>query len=47
MVTLSGGDWGGREVDGQAWAIDGVLAIDGLLYRRVPGDQAVYIGVAD
>jgi hypothetical protein len=45
MVTLSGGQHGGDEVDGTGWANGDVRDISGFLYRR-EGDQAVFVGMA-
>ena len=50
MVTLSGGDLGGSQVDGTGWAVDAKKTItqDGktYVYRRVVGDQAVFLSVS-
>ena len=46
MVTLSGADLGGNEVNGADWAIGEERAIEGLIYRRISDDQAVYVGPA-
>jgi hypothetical protein len=46
MVTLSGADLGGNEVSGADWAIGGERTFDGLVYRRISDDQAVYVGPA-
>jgi hypothetical protein len=45
MVSLSGGEHGGQEVDGTGWADGEVRDFSGWLYRR-QGDQAVFIGMA-
>lgn len=46
MVTLSGGALGGDQVPGNGWAIGEEHVYDGLIYRRVSDDQAVYVGEA-
>lgn len=46
IVTLSGADLGGSEVDGTGWAIGEERAFSGLLYRRISADQAIYVGAA-
>ena len=46
MVTRSGGALGGEVMPGNGWAIDEEHAYEGLIYRRVSDDQAVYVGPA-
>ena len=46
MLTLSGGDEGGSEVDGAGWPIGDEKVINGAVYRRVSEDQAVFAGLA-
>ncbi len=45
MVNLSAGDLGGAVVDGAGWNIGTEKVIDGLRYRRISEDQAVFCGI--
>ena len=45
MVNLSGGDLGGTVVDGAEWVIGTEKVFDGLRYRRISADQAVFSGI--
>lgn len=45
MVSLSAGELGGTVVDGAGWAIGTERAFDGLIYRRISEDQAVFCGL--
>jgi hypothetical protein len=44
MVNLSAGELGGTVVDGTGWDIGEEMVIEGLIYRRISEDQAVYCG---
>lgn len=46
MVTLSGGDLGGQEVDGTGWLIDAEQSFGAYRYKRVSETQAVYVGMS-
>lgn len=46
MVTLSGGNLGGQEVDGSGWEVGEERQFSGLVYRRVSDTQAIYVGEA-
>jgi hypothetical protein len=46
IVTLSGADLGGTEVDGSGWEIGTEREFSGLLYRRISAGQAIYVGAA-
>lgn len=46
MVSLSGGDLGGTQIDGVDWDVGQLKEISGLLYRRIDEIQAVYVGPA-
>ena len=45
MVNLSAGELGGTIVDGDGWAIETERTFDGLIYRRINEDQAVFCGI--
>jgi hypothetical protein len=45
MVNLSGGELGGTVVDGAGWALETERTFDGLIYRRISEDQAVFCGI--
>ncbi len=45
MINLSGGELGGTVVDGAGWDIGTEKVIDGLRYRRISEDQAVFCGI--
>lgn len=46
MITLSGGDLGGTQYDATGWEINSEKTIEGLIYRRISVDQAVFVGTA-
>lgn len=46
MLTLSGGEDGGLEVDATGWAIGELRTINGAIYRRATDEQAIFVGVA-
>lgn len=43
MITLSGGDLGGTQVDGSSWAVGAEQVIQGYRYRNVDGQIAVFV----
>ena len=45
MVNLSAGDLGGAVVDGAGWDIGIEKVFDGLRYRRISEDHAVFCGI--
>jgi hypothetical protein len=45
MITLTGGDLGGIEIDDPTWTEGEIRIFDGLQYRR-QGSVAVFCGVA-
>ena len=45
MVNLSAGELGGTVVDGADWELETEKVFDGLRYRRISEDQAVFCGV--
>lgn len=46
MITLSGGDLGGTQVDAADWAVGAEKTFEGgYIYRR-DGDMAVFCGMA-
>jgi len=47
MVNLSAGELGGTVVDGDGWAVGEETVIEGLIYRRIDEEQAVYCGIAN
>lgn len=46
MLTLSGGEDGGLEVDATGWAIGEERTINGAIYRRASDEQAIFVGAA-
>jgi len=44
MVTLSGGDLSGQEVDGTGWAIGAEQSFGAYRYKRISETLAVYVG---
>ena len=46
MVTLSGGAFGGVQVDASDIVIDGIFSHEDSLYRKVSDEQAVFVGLA-
>lgn len=46
MITLSGGEFGGVEVDSTGWEIGETRDFGGWVYKRIDETQAVYVGAA-
>jgi len=46
-VQLSAGPKGGEFVDANGWEVGQERVIDGLRYRRLDTDTAIYCGVAE
>lgn len=44
MVTLSGGNLGGSQVDGTGWIVGDEQVFDGHRYRRIDDTTAVFVG---
>jgi len=45
MISLSGGDLGGQEVDGANWAIGDEKQFGAYRYKRISETLAVYVGM--